>query len=334
MKRLKFVTLAAASLTLVACGNGGQEADQAEPAETEEAETGSEAEDTGQDTGEEAEDSAEADSEADQEEGDQDSAEAQNVTVGVVTDRAAEIWGDVSDRLEEKENITIEPVVLSDFRQPNEAVSNGELDANAYQYIPFLYEYNTAEGENLRPIGYLSVEPIGIWAVDGIETVDDVPEGAQVSIYNDPTNLGNSLTHLEKAGLITLDEDAGPTPTQDDIVDNPLNLEFVELEAGQIPRSLGDSELVVVGATMAAESGMDLDNNFYFEDTSNTSKWFRLNFVVPEDKVDDEVLNKVLDEYQSQETLDYANETGEGFYAGWENDDNPNEDYEEYADQQ
>lgn len=207
----------------------------------------------------------------------------ETVKLGVVTDRAAEIWTDVSSRLEEKENIKVEPVVLADFRQPNEALANDELDANAYQYIPFLYEFNTATEANLTPIGYLTVEMMGIWAVDGIETVDDVPEGAQVSIYNDPTNLGNSLTQMEKAGLITLDEDAGPTPTTDNVVENPKNLNIVELEAGQIPRSLGDSDLIVSGVTIAKESGLDTDEAFYLEDTSETSEFFRLNFVVKED---------------------------------------------------
>lgn len=311
MKRLKLLTLLAAPLIVAGCSNGDQ-GSEAQPENQPETQT-------------ESQDEAESTAEG-----------METVTVGVVTDRAAEIWTDVSSRLEEKEQIKVEPIVLTDFRQPNEALANGEIDANAYQYIPFLYEFNEASQAGLVPLGYLSVEAMGIWAVDGIETVDDVPKGAQVSIYNDPTNLGNSLTHLEKAGLITLAEEAGPTPTVDDVTDNPKDLEFVELEAGQIPRSLGDSDLVVSGSTIAKESGLDLEDNFYFEDTTQTSRWFRLNFVVNEDRVDDEILWKVLDEYQTQETVDFANETGgEGtFFAGWENDDDPQEDYQEYVESQ
>lgn len=260
-------------------------------------------------------------------------ADMETVTIGVVSNRAAEIWQDVSNRLEEKEQISVETIVFNDFRQPNEAVANDELDANAYQYIPYLYEFNKATGENLLPIGYLSVEAMGIWAIDGIETVEDVPEGSQVSIYNDPTNLGNSLTQLEKADLLTLAPEAGPTPTVDDIIDNPKNLQLVELEAGQIPRSLGDSELIVCSTTMGKESGLDISDTFYFEDTSQTSEWFRLTFVVPEDKVEDETLLKVLDEYQTQETIDFANENANGtFFAGWENEDITIDDYGRYED--
>lgn len=251
----------------------------------------------------------------------------------MVTDRAAEIWGDVSDRLEEKDGITLEVTNMADFNAPNESLVDGSLDANAYQYIPFLHDWNTNKGENLIPLGYLTVEAMGIWTADGIDTLEDVPDGAQVSLLSDPVNFGNSLVHLEKAGFITLDPDAGPMPTEDDIIENPHNLEFVPMETGTIARSLGDNEIAVHGATTMHEAGITKDEAFYFEDTTETSNLFRLNFVVREEDADNEVLQRVLDEYQSQETIDYALETGSiHFYPGWENDDNATEDYYEFVD--
>lgn len=260
------------------------------------------------------------------------SEELQTYRIGVATDRAAEIWNDASERLEEKENIQIEPVVFSDFVQPNIALADGEIDANAYQYIPYLHDFNTSQDDDLITIGYLSVEPMGLWAVDGIEKLGEVPDGSQLAMINDPINAGNSLIQLEKAGLIEVDDAAGPTPTTDDIVSNPKNLEFELLSAGQVPRALGDVELIMSGATMAHEAGYNMGDAIYFEDTSNTSKLFRLNFVTRPELADDEGLQKVLEEYQSQETVDYANETGSGtYYPGWDNDDDPTEDYFEYA---
>lgn len=251
--------------------------------------------------------------------------------VGVVSDRAAEIWENVNERLIE-ENIQVEPVILSDYVQPNVGVSEGSLDANAYQYIPFLSDYNEANHENLIPIGYLSVEAMGIWGQDGIDSLEQVPAGAQVAVIEDPVNFGNALTHLEKAGLITLDEEAGPTPELKDIVDNPKQLDIIPMEAGMVPRAITDVELVMPGATAAKESGLEKEEALYFEDTDNTSKLFRLTFTTRPELADDPGLQTVLDYYQSPETIEFANETGDGsFYPGWNNDDDASEDYKEYV---
>lgn len=134
--------------------------------------------------------------------------------IGVVTDRAKEIWEDAVNRLPEEADFDVEIVLFNDFVQPNIALAEGEIDANAYQYIPFLYEYNRSqEDENLVPMGYLSVEIMGLWGADGIDSIEDVPEGAQVAITNDPVNMGNGLVQLENAGLIKLREGSGATPT-------------------------------------------------------------------------------------------------------------------------
>lgn len=251
--------------------------------------------------------------------------------VGVVSDRAVDIWESVNQRLIE-ENIQVDPVLLSDYVQPNVALAEGSLDANAYQYIPFLYDFNSAKDEGLIPIGYLSVEPMGIWGQEGIDSIDDVPQGAQVAVIEDPVNFGNSLTHLEKAGLIELDPEAGLTPDLDDIVSNPKQLDIVAMEAGMVPRAISDMALVMPGATAAKESGLKVEDALYFEDTDQTSKLFRLTFVTRPELADDEGLLKVLDYYQTEETVQYANETGDGtFYAGWNNDDDPTEDYLAYV---
>ncbi len=155
------------------------------------------------------------------------SEEQQTYRIGVATDRAAEIWQDVGERLAEKENIQIEPIVFSDFVQPHLALRDGEIDANAFQYIPYLYDFNTSHNAELTTIGYLSVEPMGLWAVDGIESIEEIPDGAQIAMINDPINSGNSLIQLEKAGLIEVEDAAGPTPTREDIISNPKTWNFL-----------------------------------------------------------------------------------------------------------
>lgn len=252
--------------------------------------------------------------------------------VGVVSSRAEEIWEDVNERLEPAENIRVETVLFNDYVNPNIALADESIDANAYQYIPFLYDFNQENDTDLIPIGYLSVEPMGIWASEGIETYEDIPEGARIAVINDPVNIGNALVHMEKAGLITLAEGVGPTPSEEDIVENPKNIEIVPMETGMVARSIEDLELVMPGATAAKESGLEVDDAFYFEDTSETSYLFRLTFTTREELAEDEGLRTAMEYYQTQETIDYANEDAQAtFYAGWENDDDASEDYEEYV---
>lgn len=262
----------------------------------------------------------------------QDQEEVTVYRVGVVSSRAEEIWEDVNERLEPAENIRVETVLFNDYVNPNIALADESIDANAYQYIPFLYDFNQENDTNLLPIGYLSVEPMGIWASEGIETFEDIPDGARIAVINDPINIGNSLVHMEKAGLITLAEGVGPTPTEEDIIENPKNIEIVPMETGMVARSIEDLELVMPGATAAKESGLKIDDAFYFEDTSETSYLFRLTFTTREEMAEDEGLRTAMEYYQTQETVDYANEDAQAtFYPGWENEDDASEDYEEYV---
>ncbi|MDK6233755.1 MetQ/NlpA family ABC transporter substrate-binding protein [Aerococcus sanguinicola] len=252
--------------------------------------------------------------------------------IGVATDRAAEIFRHVGDRLEKEEGIKIEPVVFSDFVQPNVALAEGDIAANAYQYAPFLADFNQSHQTDLVPLGYLSVEPMGIWAKSGIESLDQVPDGARIAVTNDPINTGNALIQLEKAGLLTLKDSTGPVPTKEDIANNPKKLDFVEMDGGQVPRALGDTELILTGVTIASEAGLDKEAAIYFEDTTNTSKLFRLNFVVRREDLDDPILRKILDYYQTDDTVRYAQETGSGtFYPGWGPGEDATKDYENFA---
>ncbi|MDK6805848.1 MetQ/NlpA family ABC transporter substrate-binding protein [Aerococcus sp. UMB7834] len=252
--------------------------------------------------------------------------------IGVATDRAAEIFRHVGDRLEKEEGIKIEPVVFSDFVQPNVALAEGDIAANAYQYATFLADFNQSHQTDLVPLGYLSVEPMGIWAKSGIESLDQVPDGARIAVTNDPINTGNALIQLEKAGLLTLKDSAGPVPTKEDIANNPKKLDFVEMDGGQVPRALGDTELILTGVTIASEAGLDKEAAIYFEDTTNTSKLFRLNFVVRREDLDDPILRKILDYYQTDDTVRYAQETGSGtFYPGWGPGEDATKDYENFA---
>lgn len=266
---------------------------------------------------------------------DANSDEPRHYKIGVVSDRAKEIWEFALEDLEKEGDIDVEIVKFDDFIQPNKALSEGEIDANAYQYYTFLYDYLQDSGnkDELYPMGYLSAEPLGIWTVDGINSKEDIPENAQIAILNDPVNTGNALKLLDENGLIKLKDDAPLVPTEEDIESTYKNLELVPMDYGAVPRALGDVEMILAGSTSVTESGIDLDDAMILEDMENSNPMLRLNFVVRKEDKDNKDLQKILDAYQRQEVIDYANETGAGdFYDAWDNDDVPSEDMQEYAD--
>jgi D-methionine transport system substrate-binding protein len=157
--------------------------------------------------------------------------------------------------LMKEEGVNLEIVVLGDNVQPNNALANKEVDANFFQHIPYMEEYNKANGSEL-----VLVKPI-YHAVYGayskrFESIDDLPEGATIAIANDPTNIGRSLDMLSDHGLITLKEGAGIHATQADIVENEKNYKFVEVDLLMLARMLDDADLVAMTPAYAAPLGL------------------------------------------------------------------------------
>lgn len=252
--------------------------------------------------------------------------------IGVVTDRAREIWEFALEDLED-EDFQVEVVLLNDFVQPNVSLAEGELDANAYQYIPFLYDFNESHETDLRSMGYTSAEQLAIWGGEGVEDLDNLPQGAQVAVINDPVNFGNALRVLEEVGLIEIADEAPLFPTDQDIVNVKNGLEIIEMEAPQVARALEDVDLIVSGTTMAVEAGLRREDALYLQDMDQASPYTKLNFVVRKEDLDNPDLKKILDSYQRQEVVDFANDTGDGtFFPAWPKANPVEEDYQNYHD--
>lgn len=258
--------------------------------------------------------------------------DARHYKIGVVSDRAKEIWDFALKDLEAEGEIDVDVITFDDVVQPNTALAEGEIDANAFQYYTFLYDYMQDSGNNqLYPMGYLSAEPSGIWAIDSIESKEDIPEHAKIAIQNDPVNTGNAIKILADNGLVTLKDDAQLVPTEEDIESTYRDLELVPMDYGAVPRALGDCELILSVSTPVTESGIKLEDALVFQSGEDASSLTRLNFVVQEKDKDNKDLQKILKAYQRQEVVDYANETGPGdFYGAWNNDDIPYDDMQEY----
>ncbi|CUH96328.1 D-methionine-binding lipoprotein MetQ [Propionispora sp. 2/2-37] len=153
----------------------------------------------------------------------------------------------------EKEGIDLQIVEMNDYVRPNMAVAEKELDANFFQHTPYLEKFSAEHNLQLANVAGVHIEPMGVYSKK-IKSLNDLTDGAQVAIPNDPTNGGRALALLEKAGVLKLKEGVGINATAKDIVDNPKNLKVTELEAPQLPRALDDVAIAVINTNYALEA--------------------------------------------------------------------------------
>ena len=186
------------------------------------------------------------------------SLEGTTLKVGATPAPHAEILEVVKDILAEQ-GITLEIVQYNDYVQPNNAVEDGSLDANYFQHITYMNDFNTEYGTHLVSAAAVHYEPMGLYA-GKTTSLDELADGALIGVPNDATNEGRALLVLQQEGLITLAEDAGITATINDIVDNPKNLEIVEMEAAQLPLRLADLDMAVINGNYAIDAGLSMDD--------------------------------------------------------------------------
>lgn len=172
--------------------------------------------------------------------------------VGATAVPHAEILKEIQPVLA-KEGIELKIVEFSDYVRPNVALAEKELDANFFQHVPYLQQFSTDRKLDLTYTVAVHIEPMGVYSKK-IKNLNELPDGAQVAIPNDPTNAGRSLAILAKAGLIKLKDGVGVKGTAKDVTDNPKKLVFKELEAPLLPRSLDDVTIAVINANYALEA--------------------------------------------------------------------------------
>jgi len=151
--------------------------------------------------------------------------------------------------------INLEVIEFTDYVQPNMALIAGDIDANFFQHIPYL-ESNAEWSSKLVSAFGVHIEPFGLYSRRHT-SIASLPSGATIAIPNDPSNGGRALLLLQANGLITLRAGSGLTATSRDIVNNPKNFRFRELEAAQLPRSLQDVDAAAVNGNYALQSGFN-----------------------------------------------------------------------------
>ncbi|MDD3795694.1 MAG: MetQ/NlpA family ABC transporter substrate-binding protein [Lachnospiraceae bacterium] len=178
------------------------------------------------------------------------------IVVGASPAPHAEILAAAEDVLAEQ-GYTLKIQEYSDYIQPNMALAAGDLDANYFQHQLYLDNYNAENGTEIATAAAIHYEPFGIYA-GKTASLEELEDGAVIAVPNDPSNEARALLLLEAQGLIKLKEDAGLEATTKDIEENTKNLEIMEIEAAQLPRSLQDVDMAVINGNYAIDAGLSV----------------------------------------------------------------------------
>lgn len=177
------------------------------------------------------------------------------IIIGVSPVPHAEITEALKDEFA-KEGLDVEVKVFDDYVQPNLALDQGDIDANFFQHIPYLENFSKERGLNLVSLGSVHIEPMGLYS-DKIKSLDELKDGDEVLIPNDPSNGRRALLLLEKNGLITLKDDTKEDITEKDIDQNTKNLKFTPIEAANIPNVYKDAALAAINTNYALGAGLN-----------------------------------------------------------------------------
>lgn len=227
------------------------------------------------------------------------------IRVGASPSPHAEILEFAKDQLAAK-GYELEIVEFTDYVMPNVALYEGDLDANFFQHTPYLDNYNEQNGTDLVSACKVHFEPMGLYS-ETLTSVSDVAEGSKVGVPNDPTNEARALNLLEAQGLIKLREGAGLNATPLDIEENPLNLEFVELEAAQLPRNLSEFAIAAINGNYAIEAGI-LDKVIVNEAADSESAQEYANILaVQSGELETDKTKALVESLTSDETREFIN---------------------------
>lgn len=233
------------------------------------------------------------------------------ITVAATPAPHAEILNVAKEVLAEQ-GINLEIKEFNDYVLPNNATESGEVDANYFQHTPYLDDFNAENGTHLVPVASIHYEPFGIYA-GNTASIDELADGATISVPNDTTNEARALLLLEAQGLITLKEGAGLTATKLDIVENPKNLDIQEIEAAQLPRTLTDVDLAVINGNYAIEAGLKVSDALAVEaQDSEAAKTYANVLVVKEGNEENPNIKALVAALESDQVKEFIEENYDG----------------------
>ncbi|OOE50100.1 MetQ/NlpA family ABC transporter substrate-binding protein [Salinivibrio kushneri] len=235
--------------------------------------------------------------------------ENETIKIGATVGPHAQVVESVAKQAKE-EGIDVEVVEFSDYISPNAGLADGSLDLNSYQHQPFLDNFNQNHDSELVSIGRSILMRMGIYS-DKVDNIEALANGAQIAIPNDPTNAGRALLLLEDAGLITLADNVGFKATLQDVQSNPKQLEFVEVEAAQLPRSLQDVDAAAITMNYVMSSGLDPSEQGIFLESKNAPLAVMV-VAARKDDQDNPTYQRLLALFQSDKTRQFLQDTFNG----------------------
>ncbi|MBD5549203.1 MAG: ABC transporter substrate-binding protein [Lachnospiraceae bacterium] len=239
------------------------------------------------------------------------SGETEKITVGASITPHSEILQQAKPILAE-EGIDLEIVQIEDVVTPNTGVVEGTLDANFFQHQPYLDDFNSENGTDMVSIGAVHYEPFGIYA-GRTTNLADLPDGALVAVPNNVTNEARALLLLQQEGIITLDTDAGVLAGVNDIVDNPKNIQFSEIDPSQLVRALPDVDVAVINGNYALEGGLSITDALAIELADGLAAQTYKNILVTKrENAENPALLRLVEVLQSEEIQNYISETYNG----------------------
>lgn len=230
------------------------------------------------------------------------------ITVGASDVPHAEVLEFIKPMLKEQ-GVELEIKVFSDYVMPNETLTGGDLDANYFQHKPWLENYVTESGADIIPLIGVHIEPMGAYSRK-ITDINDLPDGARVGLPNAVSEIGRVLALLETNGLVKLTPGIGLNGTLQDVIDNPKNLNFIELDASVLAPTIDEYDLAVINTNFAMSAGfVPLEDSLLIEGTE--SPYVNVLAVRAED-VENEALKKLAEILLGEDVANFLIEQYDG----------------------
>lgn len=228
------------------------------------------------------------------------------VRVGTTPTPGGELFREVEKDLEGS-NIKLEIKEFTDYITPNKALSDGSIDVNFFQHVPYLEDYNQKNGTNLVPIKEILLAPLAIYPGTSSD-LSQIKDGAKIAIPNDTTNEARALLLLQAQKLIKLKDGVGLEATPKDVAENPKNIQFVEVEAAAAPGVRKDVDFAIINVNFAVSAGIQPEDALVAEtkDSEAAERYPNVLVVRPEDK-DNPAIQKVADTLTSDRIREFIN---------------------------
>lgn len=230
------------------------------------------------------------------------------LTVGASPTPHAQILTDFAAPKLKNEGIELKVKEYTDYIQPNKDTTSGAIDANYFQHINYLNNYNKENKTDLVSVGAIHYEPFGIYAGKS-KDLSNIADGATIAVPNDPTNEGRALLLLEQEGIIKLKDSKNLESTPNDIAENPHNVQFQEVEAAAVPRTLQSVDFAVINGNYAIEAGYHVKDALAHEKAGTTAVNEYANIIcTTKEKEDDTSIKALVKVLQSDDFKKYLEE--------------------------